>query len=273
MINIVEPILFGTVQGLAEFLPISSSGHLSLLHSVTHFSAGSDLSFDVALHMGTLVAVLIFFWRDIVRIGRAWFRSFRHWEYQSNVDQRLGWLLVLSAIPGAIAGVLLESKAETIFRAPALTATVLILAGIALWVADRFAPQRETLERLTWRHTLILGLGQALAIIPGVSRSGATIALGRSLALTREAAARFSFLMSAPIMLGAGLKQLSSLRHETLTTHQQLDFLIGMVVAGVVGYIAIRVLLQYISRHSYTVFVLYRIALGTAVLITIAITR
>lgn len=270
--QIFEPILFGTVQGLAEFLPISSSGHLLLLHSVTHFSAGSDLSFDVALHMGTLVALLAYFWRDIIRILGTWLKGFGRWQW-SNQDQRLGWLLIIASVPGAAAGAVLESKAETIFRAPLLTAVTLIVAGVGLWVADRFSAQTTTMETMRWPQAVIIGIGQALALVPGVSRSGATIALGRALKMTREAAARFSFLMSAPILAGAGAKKFLELRHETLTGHQQADFIIGMITAAIVGYIAIRVLLRYISRHSYSVFMWYRVVLGVGVLITLWFVR
>ncbi len=267
--HFIQPALFGAVQGLAEFLPISSSAHLLFLHSVTHFSVGSDLSFDVALHLGTLVALLVFFWRDLLRILGAWLKSFTRWDVRNNTDQRLGWLLVIASVPGAIAGAALESKAETVFRAPALTASVMIVAGILLWAADRYAVQRDGMDKLTWKSALLIGVAQAAAIVPGVSRSGATIALGRVLKLTREAAARFSFYMSAPIIAGAVAKKLFELRHETFTSAQQMDFVIGTIVAAIVGWFAIRVLLKYISKHSYAVFMWYRVGLGVAVLIVI----
>lgn len=262
-----EPALFGAVQGLAEFLPISSSAHLLFLHSVTHFSVGSDLSFDVALHLGTLVALIIYFWRDLWRLFFAFWRSFAKWDVKNNVDQRVAWLLVIASGPGAIAGVLLESKAETVFRNPALTASVMILAGILLWAADRYVAQRDAMDKLNWKHAVLIGVAQAAAIVPGVSRSGATIALGRALKLTREAAARFSFYMSAPIIAGAVLKQGLELRHVTFTATQRMDFLVGTIVAAIVGWFAIRVLLRYISKHSYAVFMWYRVALGAVVLL------
>lgn len=265
----IEPVLFGAVQGLAEFLPISSSGHLLLLHSVTHFSVGSDLAFDVALHLGTLVALLVFFWRDLVRIFIAWLKSFSHLNLGQDSDQRLGWLLVIASIPGAIAGVLLESKAETVFRAPALTAVVMIVAGLLLWAADRFVIQRDDLTELTWKDAMLIGLAQAVALVPGVSRSGATIATARLLKITRQAAARFSFLMSVPIITGAVTKQFIDLRHTTFTSAQTIDFLIGTLAAAIVGYIAIRVLLRYIANHSYSVFMWYRVGLGTVVLLVL----
>lgn len=196
-------------------------------------------------------------------------KSFRHWNVRSDVDQRLGWLLVLASIPGAIAGIILESKAETVFRAPALAAIVMIIAGVLLWAADRYSAQQDSVEHIHWRQALLIGLAQAVAIIPGVSRSGATIATARPMHLTREAAARFSFLLSAPIVAGAVAKKLFDLRHETFTSNQQLSFVIGTVVAGVVWYLVIRVLLRYVSRHSYSIFMWHRVALGCITLLVI----
>lgn len=267
--QIIEPALFGAVQGLAEFLPISSSGHLLLLHSVTHFSVSSDLTFDVALHLGTLVALIAYFWRDLLRIFGAWLGSFRKWDYRGNADQRAGWLLVLASIPGALAGVALESKAETVFREPALTAIVMIVAGFLLWASDRFVVQRDGIESLGWKQALIIGIAQAVAIIPGVSRSGATIAVGRALHMTRDAAARFSFLMSAPIIAGAVAKKVFELRDVSFSIQQRWDFLIGVIVAAIVGYLAIKILLKFVSRHSYSIFMWYRVALGVVVLAVI----
>jgi undecaprenyl-diphosphatase len=271
--QIIEPAIFGAVQGLAEFLPISSSGHLLLLHSVTHFSVGSDLTFDVALHVGTLVALIAYFWRDFLRILGAWLGSFRRWDVRTDVNQRLAWLLVLASIPGALAGAVLESKAETIFRAPALTAVVLIGVGILLWAADRFVGQRDGIENVGWKQALAIGVAQAVAIVPGVSRSGATIAVGRALKMTREAAARFSFYMSAPIIAGAVLKKAFELRNVTFSSQQQWDFLIGAAVAAIVGYLAIRILLRFISRHSYSIFMWYRVLLGVIVLLVVWIAK
>lgn len=264
--QIIEPAIFGAVQGLAEFLPISSSGHLLLLHSVTHFSIGSDLAFDVALHVGTLVALIVYFWRDFLRILGAWLSSFRRWNVRTDANQRLAWLLVLASIPGALAGAALESKAETVFRTPALTALVMIVVGIILWAVDRFVVQRDGVESVGWKQALLIGVAQAVAIVPGVSRSGATIALGRAMKMTREAAARFSFYMSAPIIAGAVAKKAFELRDVSFSSQQRWDFLIGAVVAAIVGYLAIRILLRFISRHSYSIFMWYRVALGIVVL-------
>ncbi len=273
MLHIIEPAIFGAVQGLAEFLPISSSGHLLLLHSVTHFSVGDDLTFDVALHAGTLLALVLYFWRDLWNILVAWLKSFRHWNIKEDANQRLAWLLVLASVPGAIAGVLLEKTADTAFRSPLLVGIVLIIAGVVLWIADRYNEQRDDMDKLGWGKALLIGVAQAIALIPGVSRSGATITLGRFLKLKRDAAAKFSFLMSAPILLGAVAKKMYDLRHVTVTSTQRWDFVVGIIVAAVVGFLAIRVLLRYISNHSYAVFMWYRVVLGVITIAVVLIAR
>lgn len=263
-----EATLFGVVQGLTEFLPISSSGHLLLLHSITHFSIGDDLSFDVALHLGTLVALLAYFWSDLWRLGRAWLGSFRRWHW-ADPDQRLAWLLVIATIPGAVTGDLLEKTADTTFRSPVLVATTLLVAGLWLWAVDRWSRAEKTMDQLGWRGAVMIGLGQMLAIVPGVSRSGATIAVGRWLRLDRTVAARFSFLLSTPIIAGAAAKKLLNLRAEHLSSDQQLAFVVGALSAAVVGYLVIRVLLRYISHHSYAVFAWYRLAVAATVYLVV----
>ncbi len=260
-----EAALFGAVQGLAEFLPISSSGHLLLLHSITHFSVGDDLTFDVALHLGTLLALLAYFWHDLWRLVRSWFRNFGRWQ-MSDPDQRLAWWLLIATIPGAIAGALLESAAESTFRQPALVALTLIGAGIVLWLADRFGRSDRALDRITWWQALLVGLAQMFAVVPGISRSGVTITAGRWLGFDRPSAARFSFLLATPITAGAVLKKLFELRHESLTSDQRLAFIVGAAVAAIVGYVVIRALLRFLSRHSYAWFTAYRIVLGLTVL-------
>lgn len=271
--NLFEPALFGAIQGLTEFLPVSSSGHLLLLHSVTQFSIVDDLAFDVALHLGTLVALVAYFWRDLFRILAAWFRSFRRWDVSSDPDQRLGWLLVIASGPAVVAGLAFETVAETAFRSPILVAITLMVAGVLLWLADRLAAQQREMAGLGWGQALLIGCAQAIALVPGISRSGATMAVGRLLRLKRDAAARFSFLMSAPILAGAVAKKLFDLRQTTLTPTQQLEFVVGIVVAGVVGWLAIRMLLRYISHHSYSVFMWYRLLLGGTTLAIILISR
>lgn len=267
----LESILFGAVQGLAEFLPISSSGHLLLLHNITHFRVLDDLAFDIALHAGTLLALLAMFWRDIIRLAKAWFRSLRHWSFRTDQDQRLAWLIIIGTVPGMIAGVLLESKAETAFRAPVLVASALIVMGVVLWAIDRWAKQEKTIEHSGFWTVLWIGIAQAAAVIPGVSRAGATMTASRALGLTREAAAKLSFYLAIPIVAGAAAVKLPDVLRAHLTATATGEFLVGMATAAVVGAFTIRFLLRYISRHSYGAFAVYRVALGILVLVLVAL--
>lgn len=263
----LEAVLFGAVQGLAEFLPISSSGHLLLLHSITNFQLVDDLAFDVALHLGTLVALLAFFWRDVIKLATAGWDWLRRPTSTATVDQKMvGWLMV-GSIPAVIAGMTLETYTETSWRSPILVASALMVAGLILWAVDVVQKGQKGIDQLSWWRSLLIGVGQALALVPGVSRSGATIIAGRLLGLNREAAARFSFLLSIPIVAAAGAKKSMDLVDLNLTVDQGTQFILGGITAAVVGYFAIRILLRYVSRHSYTAFAVYRIAVGAAALI------
>ena len=265
-IHLWQAIVLGLVQGLAEFLPVSSSAHLIL---IPWFFGWSDpgLAFDVALHLGTLGAIIVFFWKDLVRLFFGFCRSLRKLDLRGDSEQRLAWLLVLASIPGAAAGLFLEKDAETVFRNPAHIAIVLILLGIILFYADRFGKRKTELEKLNFKNAIIIGLAQAAAVVPGVSRSGATISAGLFLGLNREAAARFSFLLSVPIVAGAGLVKISEVRSEIFSP----VFLAGFAASILSGYLAIALLLQIIRKRSYNAFVFYRIALGVLILTLILI--
>lgn len=254
-------ILFGAVQGLTEFLPISSSGHLVFLHSIADFETGSALAFDVALHVGTLIAVVVYFRNDIVRMLVGWVRS---WKNRQDPDGRLAWMLIWATIPAAILGFLFESWFETAVRKPEIVAAVLILGGVALWWADRWAKTEQDLSSISLKTSLIIGFGQALALVPGVSRSGATIMMARLLGLSRPAAARFSFLLSIPIIAGAGLKKGLDLQGTNIDT---TIFALGMVSAAIVGFWAIGWLLKLVQRHSYAGFAVYRFLAGAVALV------
>ncbi len=267
--HIIEAGFFGAVQGLTEFLPISSSGHLFLLHSIINIHTVNEQTFDVALHVGTFIALLWYFWGDVwlyIRAVMAWVRTR---PAVATVDQRMAAYLVISAVPGAILGALFESWFETAVRSPLVVAATLMSAGVALWAADRWVGQRRSMADLSFWQAVVIGLGQALALIPGVSRSGATITVGRLLGLTREAAARFSFLMAIPIVAGAALKKSGELVSAQMTTAQTVDMVVGVVVAAGVGYLAIRGLLRFVSRQSYAIFAIYRLALGLVILLTV----
>ena len=259
--TVLQAFVLGIIQGLTEFLPVSSSAHLSLAPWLFGWE-DPGLAFDVALHVGTLVAVLWFFrdaWYGLARSGMQILRARRI----ETPEQRRVIFLVLATIPGAVAGLLLADAAETTLRDPIITAIALIVMGVLLWLADRLAAQHKSLDDMRWPHALTLGVAQALALVPGVSRSGSTITTARALGFSREGAAVFSFLMSMPITAAAAIVKVpEALREQGLS----LPIIVGILSAAVSSWLAISVLLKYVSRHSYGVFAVYRVALGLVVL-------
>jgi undecaprenyl-diphosphatase len=260
-----QAFVLGLLQGLAEFLPISSSAHLTLAPWLLGWE-DPGLSFDVALHFGTLVAVLWYFRAEWARLGRAGITVLRQGGRMLAPDQWEFGLLVVATIPGGLAGLALERKADEAFRSPALIASALIAMGVILWAADRWAATRRTIASLTWRDAIAIGIAQAFALVPGVSRSGATITAGRALGLNRESAAVFSFLMSMPIIAAAALLKLPHVVREGIT----LPLVIGVVTAAISGWAAIAIILRYVKSHSYGVFAIYRVVVGLAVLAVVA---
>ena len=259
--TIFQALVLGLIQGLTEFLPVSSSAHLALAPYLFGWQ-DPGLAFDVALHFGTLIAVLWFFrkeWGQLIAAAISIITS----RKVDTVEKKRVIFLIIATIPGAIGGLLLEKKAETVFRAPALTATALIVMGIVLWAVDKFASQERKLEGMKWLDALLIGCAQVVALIPGVSRSGSTITAARGLKFDRESAAVFSFLMSMPITAAAVvLKGPEVLKAGGLG----IEVAIGVLASAISGWLAISVLLRYVSRHSYGVFALYRVVLGLAVL-------
>ncbi|RDV84222.1 undecaprenyl-diphosphatase UppP [Ammonifex thiophilus] len=253
--GIVEAIVLGVVQGLGEFLPISSSAHLVLVPWLFSWP-DPGLTFDVALHLGTLIAVVAYFWRDWLELIQKGFRQ------ASSREGRLFWYLVLATIPGGLAGLALEHQAETVFRTPWLVGLMLILMGLLLYLADHKGRKQINLWGIRWQEALLIGLAQAFAIIPGVSRSGVTIAAARALGINREAATRFSFLLSTPIILGAGVLKLKDLSPGDLN----LFFFSGVAAAAITGFAAIAFLLRFVTTHNFNIFVWYRFLLGAGVI-------
>lgn len=250
--NIGESIILGIIQGLTEFLPVSSTAHLIL----TPWFFGFDdpgLYFDVALHIGTLFAVLLFFGRDFVKI-------LLH-------ERKLLWALFVATIPGAVFGILLESKVETVFRDPGIIAFTLAVFGVIIWGIDRNMKKERNFEELSYKDALWIGLSQAVALIPGVSRSGITMMAGRFLGFGRDAAVRFSFLMSAPIIFGsvfAGM--LKIFKGEEAASFNYVDLGAGILTSFIFGFLAIKFLIKYVSKNNFDIFVIYRLALGSLIL-------
>ncbi len=265
MFDLLKAVVLGTIQGLTEFLPISSSAHLRIFPEL--FGWGDPgAAFTAVIQIGTELAVLIYFRHDIWRIGKAWALSLVKPEWRGNLDARMGWFIIVGSIPIVILGVLLKDVIEKDFRNLWIIASMLIVMGVVLGVADRFSRDDKTIKSITLRDAVLMGLAQALALVPGVSRSGATISMGRALGYEREAVTRYAFLLAIPAVVGAGLFELKDIPGGD-NTYGWGPTLVGTVVSFVVGYAAIAWLLRYVATRSYTPFVVYRVALGAATLV------
>lgn len=264
--SVFEAIVLGLVQGLTEFLPVSSSAHLALAPWLLGWT-DPGLAFDVALHLGTLVAVAWYFRNDWIELTQSAWRLVRTRRVETAADRRV-LLLIAATIPAGVGGVLLKDYAETVFRHPAVMASTLILLGAILWYVDRVAGQARQLEHLTARDAWLIGLAQVCALVPGVSRSGSTMTAGRALGLERGAAARFSFLMSLPIIGAAVALKLPEVIRDSGAIG---PLAAGIAAAAVSSWLAITVLLRFVSRHSFGVFAAYRIVLGLIVFALLAL--
>jgi undecaprenyl-diphosphatase len=275
---IYQAIVLAVVQGLTEFLPISSTAHLVLFPWLLGWK-DPGLTFDVALHAGTLLAVLAYFWRYWVEMARlaaglggggaaATNGSAQGHSASADLRQnpRLLWYLVIATIPAALAGWRFERAAEEQLRSPMIIGVALIVIGLCMWAGDWLGKRELDLGHVGLLDSFLVGVAQALAVIPGVSRSGVTMTAGLFRRMKRETAARFSFLLSTPIIAGAVLKKSLEVRHTGLPHDMRLPFLLGAIVSAVVGYLVIAVLIRYLERRTFTVFVVYRIVLGVIVL-------
>lgn len=279
---IYQAVVLAIVQGLAEFIPISSSGHLIIVRRLlgwNELSPAHELTFDVALHFGTLLSVLFYFrrtWIQIIRaaLGGKIVRFSESTDTDVNLtpdeakeERMLLWFLAIATIPGAIAGKLLEHSAEDYFREHIiLIAVALIVVALFMWMAEDFGKRLKPLTQISFGDSLIIGIAQAFALIPGVSRSGSTIIAGLFRNLTREAAVRFSFLLSTPIIAGAALLKAHELHKEGLPAGMHAPFLVGILVSAIVGYGAISWLIRYLKTNSLKIFVAYRIVAGLVVI-------
>jgi len=264
---LVEVIVLGIVQGLTEFLPISSTAHLAVIPWLFGWP-DPGLSYDIALHVGTLAAVLLYFFRDWIQIvGQAFGFSV---EADPVLTRNRGilWLLIAGTIPAALAGLIFQKQAETTLRTPYVIATMMIGIGLVLWLAERAGRRQKDLSHVSFVDSLTVGAAQALAVVPGVSRSGITIAAGLFRNLDRATAARFSFLLSTPVIAGAAAKDMWDLmRHQGgIPPEMRSPFLIGIVVSAVVGGLTIKFFLDYLKRRGLTCFVIYRVVFGIMVI-------
>jgi len=266
-VDLLKALILGALQGATEFLPISSSGHLVLVPWWLGWDQ-SPLVFDVAVHWGTLLAVLVYFWRDWRDLLRAGLNTLRHPRNQ-DPDTRLLWLLVLGTIPAALAGGLLEDQFASAFGKPALVAALLLVTALLLVFSERHYTGTRSLSELNVRDALFIGAAQAVAILPGISRSGSTIAAGITRGLPRTVAARFSFLLAVPIIFGAGVKQALDLllTDEALAEGMQSAIAVGFVTAAVVGFVCIWFLMRLLQRWRLYGFAVYCAVFGTVSLL------
>jgi undecaprenyl-diphosphatase len=261
----LEAIILGLVQGLTEFLPVSSSAHLRIIGPLLPSGGDPGAAFTAITQLGTEAAVLLYFRKDILRIVLTWMKSLSDASYRSNPDARMGWLIIIGTVPISVLGLLFKDYIEGSLRNLYLTATMLIVFALILAAADKLGRKERKLDQLTWTHGLIFGFAQALALIPGVSRSGGTITAGLIMGYTREAAARYSFLLAVPAVIASGFYQLYRSWCEP-STFSGGPTLLATVIAFVVGYGVIVVFLKLVSTKSYMPFVYYRIALGLGVI-------
>ncbi|MCI7551109.1 MAG: undecaprenyl-diphosphate phosphatase [Actinomycetaceae bacterium] len=276
--SIIEAIILGLVQGLTEFLPISSSAHLRIVGELIPSLGDPGVTFTAVTQIGTEAAVVLYFWKDITRIIAKWFRALPQlWRRgahgrsvpQSDPDVRMGWIVIIGTIPIVVLGLLLEDAIDSVFRNLYITAAMLALFGVFLLLADRFGKRKTPLEEMTLRDGVILGFAQSMALIPGVSRSGGTITVGLLLGYTRAAAARVSFLLAVPAVLGSGFYRLLS-DDGTGPQAGGLPTLVATLVAFGVGYAVIVWFLKLVETKSYIGFVIYRIALAIVVVVLLS---
>ncbi len=272
MALVFQALVIGVVQGLTEFLPISSSGHLLVVPYLLGWNDPllASLPFTVMLHLGTLGALLVYFWRDWLRLVPAGFATIRDRSFRGDPDRRIAWLIVAATIPAAIAGYLLNDVVEREIRHPGVVALTMVAGAVILWLADRWGERRKQMQDLSMAGGVGIGVAQAAALIPGISRSGISISAGLFVGLTRDAAARFSFLMAAPIIAGAGIFELRRLIAGDVHVDTPLvPIAVGTLSAFVAGMAAIAILLRYVRSHRYTVFVAYRLLVAALVIVAL----
>ncbi len=262
--EIYQAIILGVVQGLTELLPISSSAHLNLIPIIFNWSVPE--SFDVALHFGTLLAIGIFFFKDWLQLIAGGFKKV--FKKENSVEGRMFWYIVAATIPGGAIGFILDKYAEDILTKPLIIAIALIVMGIILYIVDKKSESITEYKDMTFKQTFLIGLSQALAFIPGVSRSGVTMTTARAMKVKRESAAKYSFMLSAPIVLGAVVFKLGDFIDYFKVAGQTgiIAFILGVLVSFIVGIIVIKFLLEYLKKGSFKIFAIYRVIIGLIVI-------
>jgi undecaprenyl-diphosphatase len=269
-VDLLQSIILGLIQGLTEFLPISSSGHILIVPALLGWD-DPGAAFTAVIQLGTEAAVLLYFRKDLWNIAVTWTSSLFRPELRADLNARMGWYLIAATIPIGILGLTFENQIETAARSLWIVGTMLIVFGIVLGVADRYGSRDRDIGELSFRDGVLIGFAQSLALIPGVSRSGATISAGLFLGLDRAAAARFSFLLAIPAVVISGFFQLYGiLSGEEAVGEPLLNIAAATLVAFISGYLVIAWLLRYVSTHSYSIFVGYRIVVGSGVLILLS---
>ncbi|PCH59366.1 MAG: undecaprenyl-diphosphatase [Gammaproteobacteria bacterium] len=262
--DIIQIVVLAIVQGLTEFLPISSSAHLILVPRIAGWP-DQGLVFDVAVHLGSLIAVVTYFRKDLQQLWLGWWRSLT--LRQHNMYSRMAWGIIVATIPVSIVGLVFSDAISTYLRSPLVIAATTIGFGLLLWYGDRIGSKQREESKITWRDMMIIGLAQTLALIPGTSRSGITITAGLMLGLTREAAARFSFLLSIPTIVAAGSLQTIELIRDDSLTVDWASMILGTVLSALAAYVCIYYFLKIINSIGLMPFVIYRLALGVVLLI------
>lgn len=255
-----QAIILGIIQGVTELLPVSSTGHLVLLEKFFNIQGG--FLFDILVHLATFLAIFLYFRKTWFQLISAFFQSLKKWDLKNNEEQRLAWYLLIATLPAAILGFFLESKIESTFRDVKIVTFNLVIFAVLLFVADRFASHLKKIKDLKLKEALLIGFSQAIALFPGVSRSGITTSFGLFLGLKRDEAVKFSFLLSAPIILGAGVSKIFEIKESAFLNNNVFPYLWGFLAAFISGYLAIKYLLRFIKQHPFDVFVYYRIVLA-----------
>lgn len=259
-------LILGIIQGITEFLPVSSSGHLIVFRDMLNFQIQDSLSFDIALHFGTLLAIILFFRKDVIKLLYSWFTSFSNLK-KMNDYQKLSWLIILGSVPAVLIGILLSEIIDNYIRNTITVIITLILGGIIFLTVEKVYKAKIGMKDLNWKSALAIGVAQALALIPGVSRSGITIITGMGFKLQRTEAARFSFLLGIPAILGATAWSAIKFDYQSLSNSDWIIFAIGIVSSAIVGFLAIKFLLAILKKYSMKPFAYYRFILAAILII------